>query len=300
VQILTAEEIGQRLSGVKRGVVPSDCSHVTAFVDIGERLLNYVVCAWTADFRGYVIDYGTEPDQGRRFYGYRDCPKPLASVYKGGPDAVILAGLEALTDRLLSTDWPDEKNGPPKQVSLLLFDNGYGPFTETGYRFALRSPHRARLKPSKGVATRVSRGEFRRTDAIRRGPGWAEAVPQGRKDRLLEFDANLWKTTTHARLSTEKGDAGSLTLFDAKPHEHELFAQHLTAEKPTRVTANGRTADEWNLRPGRENHWLDCLVGNAVAASVLGCVLPGQAQAPSAGKKRIKLSEVQAARRGRR
>ena len=34
--------------------------------------------------------------------------------------------------------------------------------------------------------------------------------------------------------------------------------------------------DEWKAKPGHpDNHWLDCLVGCAVAASMCGARLPG-------------------------
>ena len=66
-------------------------------------------------------------------------------------------------------------------------------------------------------------------------------------------------------------------LFGEKPHDHRLFADHVTAESPTRTSGRGRSVDEWRIRPDRpDNHWLDCLVGAAVAASMSGVTLPGQ------------------------
>ena len=39
----------------------------------------------------------------------------------------------------------------------------------------------------------------------------------------------------------------------------------------------GREVDEWKLRPDKhDNHWLDCLAGCAVCASMLGSELPEQ------------------------
>lgn len=35
----------------------------------------------------------------------------------------------------------------------------------------------------------------------------------------------------------------------------------------------GRTVDEWKPIPGRDNHWFDCLIGAAVAASITGAEL---------------------------
>ncbi|OPZ23972.1 MAG: hypothetical protein BWZ02_03015 [Lentisphaerae bacterium ADurb.BinA184] len=80
-----------------------------------------------------------------------------------------------------------------------------------------------------------------------------------------------------------------------------MLAAHFAAEMPVRVTANGRSVDEWRVRPGAmPNHWLDCLVMNAAAASLCGVVLPGADDAGRAVRKaRIKLSELQSRRPAR-
>ena len=54
-----------------------------------------------------------------------------------------------------------------------------------------------------------------------------------------------------------------------------------------RTEARGRIVDEWKLRAGRpDNHWLDCLVGCAVAASTLGTALTGMATVQERKRKR--------------
>jgi len=74
-----------------------------------------------------------------------------------------------------------------------------------------------------------------------------------------------------------------------------MLASHLTAEIPTRVTANGRSVDEWHPRPGvAANHWLDCLVMNAAAGSLCGVALVGGDHAGRGIRKpRIRLSDLQ-------
>lgn len=52
-----------------------------------------------------------------------------------------------------------------------------------------------------------------------------------------------------------------------------MLADQLSSELRTRVTANGRTIDEWRAKPAQDNHFLDCLVGCHVAASVRGAKL---------------------------
>ena len=67
-----------------------------------------------------------------------------------------------------------------------------------------------------------------------------------------------------------------------------------------RTQGRGRELDEWRLRqPGLDNHWLDCLVGCAVAASIQGALLFGtEAKRPL--RKLVKLSELQKNSRVRR
>jgi hypothetical protein len=77
-----------------------------------------------------------------------------------------------------------------------------------------------------------------------------------------------------ARLAGAMGDRNCLSLFGDNPEQHRLLAEHMTSEYRVKTEARGRTVDEWKIRPERgDDHWLDCLVGCAVAASMQGCVL---------------------------
>jgi len=94
------------------------------------------------------------------------------------------------------------------------------------------------------------------------------------------------------------GDPGSLSLFGHKPERHQLLAEHLTAEYRVKTQGRGRTVDEWKLRlQAIDNHWLDCLVGSAVAASMQGAVLFGTDQKAPTARPRLRLSELQRGRR---
>ena len=66
------------------------------FIDVQATLLFYVVAAWEDDFTGYVVDYGTFPDQKRPYFTLRDARHTLAVVTKAsGLEGSIYAGLEA-------------------------------------------------------------------------------------------------------------------------------------------------------------------------------------------------------------
>ena len=58
--------------------------------------------------------------------------------------------------------------------------------------------------------------------------------------------------------------------------------------------ARDRTVDEWKLRATRpDNHWFDCLVGAAVAASIQGVTLSSLGQQIVTPRKRLVLSKLQ-------
>ena len=106
--------------------------------------------------------------------------------------------------------------------------------------------------------------------------------------RHVAFDANAWKTFVHARLATLAGDRGALSLFGRKPEHHRLFAEHVADAESYVVTEGyGRTVHEWRPKPSKpDNHWLDCLVGCAVAASMAGVKAIGESAAGGRQRKR--------------
>jgi hypothetical protein len=119
--------------------------------------------------------------------------------------------------------------------------------------------------------------------------------------RHLLYDTNHWKSFLHARLAVPMGDPGCLSLYGRDRERHRLLAEHLLAEYRVRTEGRGRLVDEWRLRPeGFDNHWFDGVVGCAVAASLLGVVLPGTDSAgPQRPRSRVRLSELRLQREGR-
>ncbi len=60
----------------------------------------------------------------------------------------------------------------------------------------------------------------------------------------------------------------------------------------------GRVVDEWKSRPNQpDNHWLDGIVGCAVAASIQGDVLPGTESGITGQRRRLRLSEMRRSHR---
>ena len=88
------------------GEVPLGANHLTMFIDVHDRLLYYAVCAWEETFTGYVIDYGTFPEQRRSTFTLADATQTLGRAFPGaGVAGAIHAGLEHLVSAYLVKDW---------------------------------------------------------------------------------------------------------------------------------------------------------------------------------------------------
>jgi len=166
------------------------------------------------------------------------------------------------------------------------------------YQFCRQSAHSSILMPSHGRfvgASSIPFSEYKRKVGDRVGHNWRVPNVHGRRQiRHVVYDTNYWKSFIYARLAVPMGDRGCLSLFGDTPALHRLFGEHLTAEYRVMTEGRGRTVDEWKMRPERsDNHWFDCLVGCAVAASMQGVVLPGTDVKPVIQRPRLKLSDLQ-------
>ncbi len=272
---LTPEVIISKINRIPCGVAPVKAHHVTAFIDVHDAVLFYCVTAWSTDFTGWILAYGTYPEQRSNRYTLRKASPTLADAAPGsGREGAIRAGLEKLSNQLLGREWRRE-DGTILQVERCLIDAGYIP--DTVFDICRHSPRAAILMPSRGVGIGPA-GRPMSEYEERQGEkhGWHHIVARSadRAGKYVRHDSHHWKNFIFARLATAVGDAGSLSLYGSSPEEHRLFAEHLCAERPVRTSANGRTVDVWEMRPGQsDNHFLDCMVGTAVAASMLGVAL---------------------------
>lgn len=307
IKRMTADEIAGKLSGVPHREVPFDAGTMTAFIDVQKNMLYYCVCAWCSNFTGYVVDYGTFPDQKRSYFTKSEAPRPLGMI-EGAPEGEeprLVWALTTLVNALMGAEWPREKTHAPNRIDLCLIDSGS--WSQLVYQFCRRSPHR--VLPSKGMhydaSSRRGMGEGKVEVQDKRGYHWhLPAAKEERGVKLLLYDANPWKSFVRSRLLTPAGAAGCLSLFGDDPASHRLFADHQLAEYCDSVTNDRtqRTVEVWKSKHGhRDNDFLDALVGATVAASVAGVVLEGvqQEQKPKRGR-RMSIAELKAKRESER
>ena len=262
---LKPDDLRRQCIGLPRGIVPLDCSRPTAYIDVQGSALYWVAAAWGDGFRGHVLDYNIYPRQPHPSLSLGDVKQTLRMAHpKTGPEGAIRAGLNTLIDELCHRTWRRE-DGEELQIERIIIDAGY---SQTLILSCVRQSSRAALlRASKGKAFTAGQktfSEYQPKAGEELGLNWLLKPVSRGLGRLLHIDVTWWKSFTMDRFATAPGDPGALTIF-GKPTEHdEAFSQWLAEY---RVVDGTRVV--WKLRPGRNNHLLDCLVGNCVAASML-------------------------------
>lgn len=274
---VSAKTIRSRLNGLARRTVPLDTQGVTAFVDVHDDLLYYSVVAWSDDFTGYVVDYGTYPEQSLRAFRKGDrCLRTMKSEHGGRKKEDFIAfGLETLLRDLLALDLDMENDADGVEVvkiDKLLVDSGYVPKTIEAVVRKVGSPV---VRPSFGLpigAKKKPMAEWTslKGASLKVGHYWLEDRMQSRSFRTVKVDTNYWKTYVHEAFDLAVGTPGGLSLWGDRGEAHRMFSEHLDGESVRLVEVGSRKVDEWSQKPNRDNHFFDCVVGCAVAASTLG------------------------------
>ena len=297
---LTADQIAARVNRLERGAVPIRRS---APDDVRRRSGHTPVLR-----RGRL---------GKGFYRLRlrlwRVARPAASVLHAsgcaahlalatkntGLEGSIYAGLEMLTNDYLARDWLRE-DGAAMRIGTVSDRRQLGQFDRRGlsvlpavgarrHSDAQSRPVRRRLQHSllriqaqgwRSDGTQLANAKCPRASAP--SGTWCSTPTTGSRSFMHAWP---WRW----------GIGAACRCLASSPEQHRLFAEHLTAEYRVKTEGRGRIVDEWKQRPERgDNHWFDCLVGSAVAASIEGAVLPS-IEAPPKMRKRITLAELRAA-----
>ncbi len=297
-EMLTPEEIAAKTNGYGRGAIPLGCNHLTMFIDVQQKALFWTICGFEDGFTGYVIDYGTWPDQKRPYFTLHDIRRTIQQAKPGaGLEGAIYNALEELCGETLSRIYRRE-DGADMRIDRCLIDANWGQSTDVVYQFCRQSRFAGIVLPSHGKyvgASSMPFSEYKRKRGDRVGHHWRIPNTTGRRQvRHVLIDTNYWKSFVHARFAVAMGDPGCMSLYGRDEKTHRLLSEHITSEFRIKTMARDRIVDEWKLRATRpDNHWLDCIVGCMVAGSIQGANLDGFASVRSSPKKRLKLSELQ-------
>ena len=264
---LREADIYIKMNGLKRGVCPLETERVCVGTDVQLGLLVWVACAGCADGSVHVLDYGTWPKQ--RTPNYWTLQSLSSSWHNGGQvEAELYAALTAFKQAVSRMQWTRE-DGSPMAASRVLVDGAWGKSTQTVLRWC-RENGDGIYMPSfgRGIGPQSKPyGEYRRQPGMTIGAFWLRTRHQKTMQQVLEIDTNSAKSLAKGKILSPQGTPGALSLFGRAEQAaaHKGFAQQLCGEYSVLTSGRFREVEVWTLRPGAENHYLDCL-GYALAA----------------------------------
>lgn len=272
IEALDEAELRLRLNHVARKTVPSQCTHLTAFVDVHKELLYWMVIGWESGFTGHVVDFGTYPEQRRTHFRLTDVRNTLKRKLREIPslEGRLYKGLHNTFSELFSTDWK-RTDGTSMKIARLMVDAQWGQGTKTVYDAISQSDHRANVFPSHGHYIGCNNAPislWKKKAGEVSGDEWR--IGPNRGIMRATFDANHWKSFSAARLLSAPGTPGAIMLPGSNGEAHRLLSEHLCSEES--LEAEGRRRiHEWRQKSGKpDNHWWDCFVGNCMINSTLG------------------------------
>jgi len=290
---LTVELVSHKINGLDRGVVPLPCSQLSGYIDVHKDILYWVVAGWESNFTGYFLDYGTHPEQPTMFFSQASPPVRLRDVHKGQSDAaVIIAGLDALEEKLLSREWIRE-DGAAMRIGRLLKDSKWE--TEAVKSQCRRSRYAAITMPAQGFYLKPGQewySFFAAKPGGQTGYHW-RILPPIDGLRVVLLDTDHWKSMAADRIRIAPNDPGGWSLYGKNPRLHEPFAEHWCAQECEWRQLGDAGKWHWQTKLGRpDDHWWDCSVGCAAAASMLGVSVPGIQMTARRARRRANESNV--------
>jgi len=269
--VVPARIIMGRINGLERGIFPEGTNKITAFIDVHDDILYFLAAAFDSDGTGFVLDYGTYPEQKRRFFSKSDGGlETLRRRFGGTPDYALSQGLETLFLMLDERTYSDE-SGKERKIDRILVDAKYKPEIVES---AIERSRVTRIIPARGHAVRATgrpMAEWQKKPGRRFGFHYLEEKVENRKFRSFLSDTNFWKTRVHEKLALLPTEKGSLTFWGNDKERHRMIAEHCSAEKCQLVSSGTHEVNQWTEKPTRpDNHLFDCLVGSLLAAETLG------------------------------
>lgn len=274
---LKIEDVFAKIVNRRQYEIPSEADHLVAYIDVQKTVLYYAVMAFTDGMTSHIVDYGTYPDQHRRYYTLADCRETFLTAYpKLGLEAQIYQALTDCVETICDRQWMRD-DGAEMSVERVFIDSAWGKSTDVVFKYCKESNWASVVVPSRGVAIGAASApitEYQKKPGEKIGDNWIFRKGN-RALRHMTYDTYHWKSFTKTRILTAKGEKGSLTIFGKEKdiERHRMLAEQLTSEYAVQVEGRGRKVDVWKLYLNRDNHLWDCVVGCNVAASMLGCSL---------------------------
>jgi len=253
----------ERQGGGKRGEVPAWARRATVGCDIGMRMCHWMLIAWAEGGRGHVVDYGVIE---------------VASD-EMGVERALMAALRTFRDEAILPGWPGGVAGRMRP-SFSVFDSRYeGPVVR-----AFCKESGAGFFPTIGFGATQGHGQTRsyhhprsRGRAVLQiGEGYHIVRTAPDFVKVINVNADHWKSWVHNRLMAAADAADALTLFQVlHSRDHLALIKHLTAERQTQEFIAGRgLVTRWE-QVSRNNHWFDAAALASMAGHLAGVRLIG-------------------------
>lgn len=263
---LLPSDVSKVVNGLKRFQVPGWGNGVFAFADVGNDKLRWSVVAFGDKSRSAVIDYGFWPPNGR--VAPEKCTGTALKTH-------IWTAMRAVRDH-----WDNSvylRSGEAQRIVAAGFDRGYEADTVQDFCKAVSPLSRFPVIAMRGQGFQQWRDVTKR--AIRYG--WnvqlIQTVEGAAPGEFLNVHTDFWKENAQrAFLSPNYLAAGACSLWGRDPREHGEFADHICSEvlSDKGRGTNGTEFWKWGLKPGRQNHFLDTLVGCYALAGFYGYLRP--------------------------
>jgi hypothetical protein len=313
--LITARQLMEKTIAIPEFHVAGDTRNITAFIDVQDELLYYGVFACAPDFTGAFTHYGSWPQLNSSFFlkyqaqGWGSLSREFFARYpeqrneawqnaagkmRAPFEAKLYYALGRAVAHLLSMTFTKD-DGFQTQMSIqkIGIDAHWGQANDVIKRFC-RECGRPEVVPYIGVGISPTNKQY---EEYTRTKGWLfedQVNPQVKEVKwvykpdesgqyMMHCDVNRMKTFLASRLSSPFGTPGCISMYDAPPEVHEMWARHVCdSEYPEPVTARGITKEMWLQRESNpDNEYLDIAVGCLCLASYLGAYLktdspPGQ------------------------
>jgi phage terminase large subunit GpA-like protein len=240
------QRLSDRREHYRIGTVPEGVVFLTAGVDVQKDTLRYEVVGWALNKESWSVDAGVIPG-----------------------DTSNAATWTKLDDLLLNRTFLCA-DGRELTIAMMAVDSGYN--TQQVYNWCRLKPM-SRVIACKGVDT---------ARTLISTPSPVDVTSNGKKlkrgYKVWPVASSIAKTELYGWLGLRIPEGGlPPNGYCHFPEYGEGYFKELTAEHL--VTVRGRGGfprREWQIQPGRENHFLDCRVYARAAAAVLGLdrVLP--------------------------
>lgn len=254
-----AKLMSLRVAWLERGRIPADGLILVASADVQMRGIWVEVKAFTKERRSYVVD---------AFYIDGSTEHPTATESDGGEASAF----DQLKDRVLNRDFEDAYGGT-RRVDALGVDSGYRSHVVYAW---VRKNQRIHADTGRDVVHALDGRQGWGRPAIgapvprdidlggEKVRGGVKLWPVGTWPLKGEFYSSLRAAVAQGR-DDEVAPGGFGEWLD------ETYFRQITAETLDDIVVKGRhTGRRWQVRPGYENHYLDCAVYNLALAEHLG------------------------------